>query len=224
MNWPFVKWLDCWIFESFCIRITDLAAYHILSCIYVLLTCLPSATWLRHAPPAFFSPPASLAALFTTFPSSSLLLGLNVLASLFLSMLLIGLYTRVASVGTTITLLLLNSWAYSLGNINHDILLVITPFVLAFSGWGNALSLDARGRGTPLPDTRKGSWSLTLLALLIGIAMFTTGWAKVSTGWLNPATLSTYGHFLNNYFATGRHTWIAEHALQMDSFWLWKLA
>jgi HTTM domain len=224
MKGPWVKRLDYWIFESYCVRVTDLAVYRIVYSTYVLLTYLPSATWLRHTPHAFFSPPVSLAALFTTFPPSSLLVALNVLLGLFLSMLIFGLHTRVASMGTSIVLVVINSWAYALGKINHDILLVITPAVLAFSGWGNALSLDSLRRPRHSLDPPKGAWSLALLALLIGISMFTAGWTKVATGWLNPTTLSTYGYLLNNYFVTGRHTWLGERALWMDSFWLWKSA
>jgi Vitamin K-dependent gamma-carboxylase len=224
MRERWMRWIDFWIFESYDIRLINLAVYRVLYASYVLLTYVPLATWLPDAPRAFFSPPLSLAALFPTFPPTSLLIALNVLLAFFLSLLLIGWYTRVASVGTSLALLVLRSWAYSLGKIDHDILLVITPLVLAFSGWGNAVSLDAIRQPGHRPDTPRGSWNLALLAFVIGSAMFTAGWIKVSSGWLNPSIRATYGHLLTNYFVTGRYTWLAEQSLGIDSFWLWKSA
>lgn len=218
-----MKWLDSWIFEGYRTRSSDLAVYRILYSAYVLLVWLPMGLWLRHVPQAFFNPPVSLAALFTTFPPTFILSALNVLLALFVSMLLVGLLTRVASVGTCIVLLVIRSWEYSLGKINSDILLVITPLVLAFSCWGDVFSLDALRRSTPAPNTLRGSWNLTLLALLIGIAMFTSGWAKVSTGWLDPMTQSTYGYFVY-YYVTGEPCWVADLALRIEFAWLWKLA
>lgn len=216
--------VDVWIFQSYYARATDLAVYRILYSSYVLLTYVPAATWLPHTPRAFFSPPLSLAALFTGVPSPFLLLALNTLLACCLSLLLLGWYTRAASVGTSLALILINSWAYSLGKIDHDILLVMTPAVLTGSGWGDALSFDARRRPPPPQAAPQGSWSLALLALLIAVAMCTAGWAKASTGWLNPATRATYAHLLTNYFVTGRQTWAAERSFQINALWLWKAA
>jgi len=224
MRERWIRWIDLWIFASYDVRLIDLAVYRILYASYVLLTCLPVAMWLPHAPRAFFSPPLSLAALFSTFPPAWLLVTLNVLLAFFLSLLLIGWYTRVASVATSLALLVLESWAYSLGKIDHDILLVITPLVLACSGWGDAVSLDALQRPVRDRNTPRGSWPLALLALLIGSAMFIAGWIKVSSGWLAASTRSTYGHLLYNFFVMGRSTWLAERSLGIDSFWLWKSA
>jgi Vitamin K-dependent gamma-carboxylase len=211
--------LESRMYQSFAARPVDLAVYRVLYAACVLLQVVPTAAWLRHAPRAFFSPPIGLAALFTSFPAPFVITGLNALLALFVGMLLVGWRTSVASLGTGLTLLVLKSWEYSLGKINHDILLIIVPFVLAFSGWGDAFSFDAAryDRGD-----RARSWPLALLALLIGYGMFTAGWTKLSSGWLDPQTLSTYGHLLNNYRATGRETLAAARALRIDSFVLWK--
>jgi hypothetical protein len=211
--------LEARAFASYAARPVDLVVYRMLYAACVLVTVVPTASFLRHAPRAFFSPPFGLAALFTTFPAPPVITGLNVLLALFASLLLVGWWTPVASACTGLTLLVLNSWAYSLGKINHDILLVVTPLVLAFSAWGHALSLDAAG---PPRDEPPRSWPLALLALLIGYGMFTAGWAKLSSGWLDPQTRATYGHLLNNYYATGRETRAAALALRVDSFALWK--
>jgi hypothetical protein len=52
--------------------------------------------------------------------------------------------------------------------------------------------------------------------LLIGMAMFTAGWAKLTTGWLQPSQRSTYGHLV------GFDTWAAKMLLGVQSGWFWK--
>jgi hypothetical protein len=228
MTGNFIRSLDRWIFESYPARPADLAAYRILLALFLLFTRVPVAPWLAATPRAFFQPPLSLAAMFTEFPSESRLTLLNVVLALFICLLLIGWYTRIASVAVSVLLIVMNSWAYSLGKINHDILLTLSPLVLAFSGWGNAWSLDAvNALCKKAVDIPEGSWCLTLLALLIGICMFTAGWAKASTGWLDPTVHATYGHLVYNVHATGRETWAAGVFLGWtgsDSGWLWKMA
>ncbi len=206
---------------SYALKTGDLAIVRILYASFVLIQIVPVAAWLPLAPKAFFHPPLGPAALFTGTPPASVLLALNILLTLFLSLLLVGWRTGVASVGTGVTLLILNSWAYSLGKINHDIFLVLVPLVLAFSGWGRALSVDAQRR--PAPESAEAeAWPVALLALLVGFAMFTAGWVKATTGWLDPEARATYGHLVQNYLFTGRETWAGAWALRIDSDWFWK--
>jgi hypothetical protein len=116
-----------------------------------LLLHVPVAAWLPLAPKAFFYPPLGPASFFTATPSGNVLLGLNLLLTALVSLLLIGWRTPLASVGTGVTLLILKTFEYSLGKIDHDIFLVIVPLLLAFSGWGRALSIDGR-RHPARPD------------------------------------------------------------------------
>jgi HTTM domain len=209
--------------DSYGCRAADLAVFRILYASLVLVMVVPVATWLPLAPRAFFNPPIGPAALFTAPPPLSVVLGLNVLLSLFAAMLLVGWRTGVASAGTGLTLLALDSWAYSLGHITHDILMVVTPLVLGFSAWGRALSVDAARRRRPARE-RAEAWPIALLALLVGFAMFTAGWAKATTGWLDPELRCSYGHLVFNYLFTGRETWAAKLAVRVDSDWFWKVA
>ncbi len=201
----------------------DVAIFRVLYAAFVLCNGIPIAAWLPLAPRAFFDPPIGPAALFTATPPAIVLLGLNLLLALFAAMLLVGWKTGLASTGTGLTLIALDSWAYSLGKINHDILFVVTPLVLGFSGWGRTLSIDGI-RNPLLASERVVAWPLALLALIVGFAMFTAGWAKATTGWLNPQLQCTHGHFVYNYLQTGRETWAGHLALRIDSTWFWKMA
>jgi hypothetical protein len=213
--------------ESYALSARDLGIYRILYAAFVLLAVVPVAAWIPSAPRAFLNPPTGPAALFTNAPPSGVILGLNLLLTLFAALLLVGWRTSFASVGTGLTLLALDSWRYSLGKIDHDILLVVAPLVLGFVGWGRALSIDATRRSTA--DTSQGgsqaeAWPVALFALLVGFALFTSGWAKATTGWLNPDLKCTYGHLATNYLVTGRETWAARLALPIQSAWVWKAA
>ena len=132
----FVGLVDLWIFHGYRATTLDLAIYRVIYSAYLLVTHLPVAPWLRDVPKAFFRPPLSLAALFTAFPPAWLFSVLNILLAFVVCLLLVGLHTRFASIATSVIFIVLNSWAYSVGGkIDHDILFVISPLVLAFSGW-----------------------------------------------------------------------------------------
>jgi hypothetical protein len=208
---------------SYMLRVEDLAVFRILYASYILIAVVPIAEWLPLAPRVFLYPPLGLPALFTGPPPSRVLLILNVLLALVTAMLLVGWRTGIASAGTGLTLLALNSCAYSLGKINHDILLVVTPLVLGFAGWGRAFSADSAGR-PPAAGEGAEAWPVALLALLVGFAMWSAGWEKASSGWLDPELLCTYGHLVYNYVFTGRETWAAKLLLRVDSAWMWKAA
>src|SRR5262249_36969272 len=135
--------IDHWMFESYRTSARDLAVYRILFALCIIFTRVPSAAWLRHTPHAFFSPPPGIAALMTALPPQSLIIGLNVFLALAVQMLLLGFHTRAASIAVGVLLILLNSFGYTIGHINHDILLALTPLAMACSGWGRAYSLDS---------------------------------------------------------------------------------
>ena len=220
-----MKWvaqaIDTWIFEEFQANALDLAIYRVIYSLFVLLTIVPVAPWIGNAPQAFFSPPLSAAALMPDFPPSSFVKVLNVLLATFASLLLLGWKTRLASFGTGAVLLALKTCEYSIGKINHDIVIVAIPLVMAFSGWGDALSRDGQSRVESNRSTQ-GQWCLSYLALLIAVAMFTAGWAKLSTGWLNPHTYSSYGHYMINRIVVERETWIAESVDYLGASPLWE--
>src|SRR5262245_3565401 len=168
-----LNWLDSKIFQEYPAAATDLAVCRLIYSTYLLIAYLPIAPWLQHTPEAFFKPPLSFAALFTSFPPFWVFLSFNVLLGLVGAMLLVGLRTRFASAAITILLLVMNSWAYSLGGkVNHDILFVVCPLVLMYSGWGDALSLDSLRSKKNQVTLPRGSWCMSLLAWLIAVAMF----------------------------------------------------
>jgi hypothetical protein len=219
-----IKLLDRWIFEEYATPIRDLAIYRIVYASIALISVPPIGVWLVDVPAAFFSPPLSLAAFFHSFPPFWFITLLNVFLILSLSALLIGWHTRLASLSTALTWFLLNSWAYAIGKIDHDIFVVLAPAVLAFSVWGAQYTLDARAIDkSKSTSSALDAWPLSLFVLLIGLGMFTSGWSKLTTGWLDPTTHSTLGHLYRNYYVTGRTPWAAEQVLRVDSPIFWEV-
>lgn len=216
--------VEGWVFRAYRASPADLALYRILYASYLLLAVVPAGLWIRTLPDAFFNPPMGLAALFRGFPPGWVLVALNAALGAAAGLLLVGWRTPAVSVATGALLLVTRSWEYSTGKVNHDILLVLVPLVLASSGWGRARSLDARMAADPAPEAPRPCWNLALLATATALGMFSAGVLKLISGWLDPSTHSTYGHLAANVLATGRESWLGTRLLAAGPSPLWELA
>ena len=96
--------------------------------------------------------------------------------------LLVGWKTRLVGLALAAVLFVGNSFEYSFGKINGDILLIVTLLVMSFSGWDRKFSVDAQRRTFRCAAP---CWPLALLALLIGLAMLSAAVPKATSGWLN---------------------------------------
>jgi predicted DCC family thiol-disulfide oxidoreductase YuxK/uncharacterized membrane protein YphA (DoxX/SURF4 family) len=186
-----------------------------------MLSVFPRYQWISRFPDSFFLPPPSLAAFFTGFPPGwffSLLMGL---ISLGLVCLLVGLWTPPVSLGLAVLIVIGNSFVYSFGKIDHDIVLVLVLAVMAASGWGRRCSIDARAPGRAAE--RPPGWPLALLALLVGLAMLSAALTKATTGWLSLSSQGVKGHVLANVVTSERPAVAIELLLSIDSWIVWEL-
>lgn len=204
---------DRWIFDSFQVTPEGLGLYRIGYALFTLLVVAPGhGAYTRFAdiatfPDAFFLPPPGPMMLAPDFPGPVFFHGVVLLLNLCLVALLLGYRTRLASVLTTVLFLIGFGFSYSFGKINHTMLFVLVPLVMAGSNWGAAYSVDALRRRGPAPEV--ASWPITLLALLLGFGMFTAGFTKLIGGWLDPSTHATQGHFIKQFFTRGRQDFLA---------------
>lgn len=208
-------------FREYTASSEGLALYRILYATVILLMGLPRALWVPHYGSAFFLPPFG----FTWFleqgvPPAWFFVLLNGAATLSALMLLAGYRTRVASLAMFLSLLSLNAWRYSFGKIDHDLVIIAVPLILAFSGWGDRLSLDS------LRDRRARFYTnspwLLLLAVVTSVMMFTAAIQKAHTGWLEPYTQASWEHFVRSYFVLGSKNPVSAIALASPIPWLWK--
>lgn len=219
--------LDRWIFDSYAPTADRLSVYRVLFALFVLLVLSPGhtvATSFQHMaefPSTMFRPPPGPLWLFHAFPPAPFWTALLLAIHLSAAALLIGYRTRAATLVLSSALLVAFGFWFSFGKINHPMLFLLTPFVMACAGWGAACSADAaRGRA---PMRRPPGWPLTLLALLLGFAMFTAGLPKLVSGWLDPSTAAVRGQFFNHYIVNGRQDLLAPLYWQLDAPWFWEL-
>ncbi|WP_337059281.1 HTTM domain-containing protein [Kineococcus sp. G2] len=206
---------------------TDLGRYRVLFAVLLLLT--PSRfTWVAPFPDSFVKGPPGPFMLLRAVPPREVLVALDLLVLLAAGFLLLGLFTRTASVVVGLTLLTGNGISYSFGKIDHSIFLVLVPLVLVFARWGDAVSVDALRRryrqDAPAtgPAPAPPQWPLRLLALLVGLGFLTAAAPKLLSGWLSPATQAVQGVMHTQYHVNGRTEFLAGTFLDVRSVLFWE--
>jgi hypothetical protein len=130
---------------------------------------------------------------------------LEVLRTLALVLLAFGIWTRWVSVAVAVLLLITYGLTYSVGKIDHTILVVLAPLILSFAHWGRRVSVDALlSRRVP---EHQPQWPLRFLALVVGLSFFAAAWVKLTTGWLSPATQAALGHTLVRFYSYDTTSW-----------------
>jgi predicted DCC family thiol-disulfide oxidoreductase YuxK len=196
--------LDAWIHGGVITR-TSLARYRMIYAL-ILLLMLPDFAWIAAFPNSMYNPPPGPMRLFSGFPPVWVLHGLEAALAVCLVAILLGWYTRITSFISVAVAVTGYGFCYSLGKIDHDILLVLVPAPMALAGWGDRLSLDAlhrRARGEPERSERAEQWPLRLYALMIGLAFCTATLDKLRGGWLDPHTHAVQASEIMQYFTHG---------------------
>jgi hypothetical protein len=183
--------LERWLFDEYRVPPAGLGLLRILYAI-VLLLRLPDGFWIADLPASVLDPPPGLTYFSHQIPSEWFFGLLNFTGVIAGVGVLFGWHTQLCSFLVSGVLLLLNSWSYSFGKINHDILFVLLPSFMAVAGWGGSYSLDAP-RNNQL-TVRYRAWPMALLALAISLAMFSAAAPKAMFGWLNPSTQAVKWH------------------------------
>lgn len=210
-----------WIFESYQPKTEGLALYRILVSLMILFFLLPDPTYysyLAEFPVDFYSPLPGPMMLFNEFPPAVLLQIVHGLLVLSWIAVLIGYQTTYASLTAAGLTLILLGFIFSIGKANHQMMIVLTPSVMAFSNWGGAYSIDASRQKK---NQKAEGWPFVLLALFIGFMFFTAGLPKILGGWLDGDSLATKGHLLNQYFVRERTELLSGWAVDVQSPLFW---
>ena len=170
--------------------------------------------WIGEMPQSVFDPHfLSISNLFSAFPGKLyFLIGESVIL-ITISLITLGIRSRLNSFIFIITYFLLSSFSNSFGKIDHDVLFPAIFFCMLFSNWGSYFAL--------LPD-RKRTITLrgeVLLAIIISFGMFTAGFQK-ALNWIDFDM--AYSGFLrwyyNGYFSLGRTELLADYVLLMPQY------
>jgi hypothetical protein len=196
-----------------------LGLYRIFYALFALGYVLPDYLWISGFPVSFLNPPMGIASFFTGFPPQIFFQGLNIALISCATLMLFGRWTTQVSILFSLLLFVGNSWSYSFGKINHDILFVLTPVLMALAGWGGAYSIDEKlGKGVSVRP-----WAISLLGLIVALAMFTAAVSKILGDWLNTETHSTLAHLIRNRYGAGREALLTDVALAIRSNVFWEL-
>jgi len=208
------------------VPVEGLALARIFYAATALILGVSSFTWISQSPPAFFDPPIySIAVLWDSFPGYWFLQSLSTGICILFILLFFGYRTRITSLLLTGALILGYSFGYSFGKIDHNILMVVFPGVMAFSGWGEALSVDSvrRDGGSKAVDVASAAWPVALMALLIGFGYFSAGIEKLPWLDLDPTTHGARSWLVRGYFVWERQEFLAPLFVAIDSQYFWEV-
>ncbi|WP_138432115.1 hypothetical protein [Fodinibius saliphilus] len=228
MNKKVKDWFDYFLHNDYAIPQKGLALYRIIYSAFFLLLGLPVFSWINKNPDIFFDPPQySISALFSSFPPEWFFVFLDLSICILFFALLFGYKTKVVSILLTVLLIIGNSFRYSFGKIDHNIIVVLVPFFMSFSGWGNTLSLDAKlNPQTSLnnKDAISSGLPITILALLLGFGFFSAGYPKLFT-WID-FDLTTQGvknWVLRGFYILGRDDFLISYFSQINYPLFWEI-
>jgi hypothetical protein len=172
----------------------SLGLFRIFWGMYMLLFFTPYCAFVGQVPQAFYNPPVlSLASLFPGFPPYWLMLAGDLVRIWLVVLITIGTKTRFCTIVLCLLTFLSENFLYSLGKINHDILLWAVALCLAFTDWGVPYALVPDRRVNPKTAAR----ALATAGVLIAFGFFTAGFEK-ALRWIN-FDLST-GGFLSWFY------------------------
>lgn len=214
---------DYLLFEEYRLSSEALGLYRIgFAAVYLIILGVPSFAWLSQVAEFFYAPQMfNVARLLSDYvPRFEVLLLLDVVIAISLGAMLFGFKTKLVSWLLTLTLLVGFAFQYSLGKIDHNIILVLIPAVMSFSGWEQAFSIDAQAANRPSqpPD----GYAPFVMALVLGFAMFTAGVPKLLGGWLSWDASGMFHHFYSRYYFWDRQTLLAPLLAGDTPHWIWK--
>jgi len=202
--------------------VQDIAWFRVIYSVGLLLT-LQQVSALSSRSADQFDPPPGPIMLFESLPPHAVLQGLEMVTAVLAGFLLLGLHTRTVSILLALALMTGFGLTYSFGKIDHTIVVVLVPAMMAFSRWGDTLSLDAVSK--PRDSERDvAQWPMRLLAVMIALSFVTAGWAKFRSGWLDLDTRAVQGHFAGGYLSGGRTNWLAPELIDLQLGRLWEVA
>ena len=214
------------LFEEYRLSYEALALYRIaFAVVYIVVLGVPSFTWLSQMALYFFEPqPFNAARLFATrLPDFWVLLLLDITVLLAMVSILFGFKTKRMSWLLTFCLLIGYTLQYSLGKIDHTIVLVLLPAIMSFSGWEKRFSLDAKYRTSLEKDIPDG-YAPFIVALVLGFGIFTAALPKLFGGWLLLDQSAVIHQYYARYYSYGGPALLAPLFIEGVPPWAWKIA
>lgn len=218
------------------VDLASLCYFRIVFGLFSILFFWQRYDWIGTVPQTFFKPPVfSLTALFSAFPPAVFFQIIDIATGLCTLTVMVGLATRASTILLLLLVLVGNSFYFSLGFINHEILYLCVLITMCFQDWGALFSVDALLEGRSLSrmslskeererETAGRTTNLWLLVVFIVFGFFTAGFGKAFS-WVD-FDLTTSGFlswFYRGYFNLGRDQFLAPLVFKINVPLIWEL-
>jgi len=209
---------DYWIFNTYTFSDESLSLYRIFYCLFTIFFVTKiDFLWISAMPKETFFPPISFLSFFSIFPPALFFYLLNFLIYTLLFCLLIGYKTQISGILVSIFIFIGSNYASSFGKIDHDFIIILIPFIMSFTNWGNQYAIE------PAQKTYLIGWQPALLSLLFGFSMFTASIPKILTGWLSFETQNVYLYIQEYYYIYEWKALLAKFVLSFNNKLFWEL-
>lgn len=206
--------------ESTNSNVNSVCVYRIIAGLFLLCINFKSVSWIGYTPQAFFQPPVlSIANLFQGFPPPGFFITMDILLIILSVFITAGIKTRISVFIYIIISLTVSNFQYSLGKIDHGVMLSALLFCMSFSGWGRDLAV-VPDKIWKIDSVKK---SLSLLSVLLCFAFFSAGFEK-ALAWIN-FDLNKNGSgswFYIGYYVLERQRLLAPLFAHLP-FWIFKI-
>lgn len=219
----FNKKFAYWLFEDYKFTGHILGFYRIIyALVIIFVTGTIEFEVIAHAPSFFYNPNVSFASFFSAFPPFWVLRAISLSVIMLMVCLLFGYKTRLVSILIAILQVAGLSFFYAFGKINHNVAYWLIPFFMAFSGWGNYLSIDAKNKNGK--QQAVSFWPVALVALSIGFMMFSAGFLKFAGGWLDIDSQAVKGQLFRNYSLEEKSNLLTDLLISINSNTFWEFS
>ena len=214
----FAKWTH-WLHEGYAsIGEESVSAFRVFYAFFMLSFGPTTYVKVASYAPELYNPKRSLAIWFD-LPNLAFFQFLDWLILILLVLLLFGVLSKWTSLLLGLALIVGNSFLYSFDKINHgNLLITFIPLIMAFSNWDAHFSLTKNQGVRRAVDF----WPVSLMAFIIGFGMFTAGFIKLISGWLNPNYQAIKFHVFKSYLNL-REGVLTEWVVNINSLVFWEL-
>lgn len=179
------------LFEGAWLRVRDatdmsdaaLVYFRVIFGLFMLLFYMPAIAWVGDVPPGFFFPPIiSIAYLFNDFPPGWLFQLHDLLMPVLALGVMLGVRARWCGLAMGVMGMMLATFEYCFGKIDHMILIWAAILCLSLTNWGSMMAVMP---DKPLRLNGKDSNpSLAILGICIAFGFFTAGVEKAQN-WID---------------------------------------
>lgn len=209
-----------WLVHTYEPGLRDVALYRIFYCLSLIWLGLPQFSEIAAKEAVFFNPPPGISLIIGPIFDEWFWFVFDRMVEITFFLLFVGYRTKFISFLFGGLMIFGHTYLYSFGKIDHNIYINAIPFLMAFSGWGGAYSVDAEIRKV---QVKPQGWPLVYLAFLLGVGYLTAAVPKILGGWLNYDELMSKGILFVKHYYHGNRAYLSEFFVNINNPLIYKL-